>query len=166
MNIIQQHGLLFTSTIFIDIKSPTKQISFPEEMPLNKRNITKKEKKNHLSTALLASPHFTLQYNSFTRKQECIHNKILKTVHPIKYAQLYFALFCCGYFISNHWNHVIKLPISFRVASMALGQSYDCPSASEVTLKDMGKIDQHQNTAMHEPCGHSRGVLYILMMYL
>ena len=31
------------------------------------------------------------------------------------------------------------LPISFRVTSRALGQSYDCPSASEVTLKDMGK---------------------------
>ena len=32
--------------------------------------------------------------------------------------------------------------ISFRVASLALGQSYDCPSASEVTLKDMDEIDQ------------------------
>ena len=29
------------------------------------------------------------------------------------------------------------LPISFSVASLALGQSYDCPSASEVTLNDM-----------------------------
>ena len=32
------------------------------------------------------------------------------------------------------------LPISFRVTSLALGQSYDCPSASEVNLKDMGKL--------------------------
>ena len=31
------------------------------------------------------------------------------------------------------------LPISFRVTSQALGQSYDCPSASEVTLKDISK---------------------------
>ena len=31
------------------------------------------------------------------------------------------------------------LPISFRVASLAFGQSYDCPSASEATLKDMSK---------------------------
>ena len=30
-------------------------------------------------------------------------------------------------------------PISFRVTSLVLGQLYDCPSASEVTLKDMGK---------------------------
>ena len=31
------------------------------------------------------------------------------------------------------------LSISFRVTSLALGQSHDCPSASEATLKDMGK---------------------------
>ena len=35
--------------------------------------------------------------------------------------------------------HVIS-PISFRVASLALGQSYDCPSASEATLKDMDEL--------------------------
>ena len=31
------------------------------------------------------------------------------------------------------------IPISFRVASLALGKSYDCPRASKVTLKDLGK---------------------------
>ena len=31
------------------------------------------------------------------------------------------------------------MPISFMVTSLALGQLYDCPSASEVTMKDMGK---------------------------
>ena len=36
------------------------------------------------------------------------------------------------------------LPISFRVAALALGQSYDCPSASEATLKDMGQISGMQ----------------------
>ena len=41
------------------------------------------------------------------------------------------------------WIHELYLPIFFRVASLALGQSYDCPSASEVTLNDMIKID-HQ----------------------
>ena len=30
-------------------------------------------------------------------------------------------------------------PISFRVTSLVLGQSHDCPSASETTLNDMGK---------------------------
>ena len=34
---------------------------------------------------------------------------------------------------------MLVLPIAFRVTSLALGQSYDCPSASEITLKDMGK---------------------------
>ena len=29
--------------------------------------------------------------------------------------------------------------ISFRVTSLALGQSYDCPGASEASLNDMGK---------------------------
>ena len=33
--------------------------------------------------------------------------------------------------------------IYFRVASLALGQSYDCPSASKATLKDMDKIDRY-----------------------
>ena len=44
------------------------------------------------------------------------------------------------------WVHVIHLPIFFRVASLALWQSYDCHSASEVTQKNMGKSDQQQNT--------------------
>ena len=35
------------------------------------------------------------------------------------------------------WYHSI-LPISLRVTSLALRQSYDCPSASEVTQKNMG----------------------------
>ena len=35
--------------------------------------------------------------------------------------------------------NVMYLPIFFRVASLALGQSFDCPSASEVTLKNMSK---------------------------
>ena len=44
---------------------------------------------------------------------------------------------------------VIHLLISFRVPSLALGQSYDCPSTSEVILKDMGKIDPCQTTATY-----------------
>ena len=31
------------------------------------------------------------------------------------------------------------LPVSFRVTSLVLGQSYDCPSTSEATLNDRGK---------------------------
>ena len=49
-----------------------------------------------------------------------------------------FFLFCL---CSNcKWIHVIFSPIFFRVTSLALGQSYDCPSVSEATLKNMGNI--------------------------
>ena len=44
-------------------------------------------------------------------------------------------------------NH---FPISSRIASLARGQSYDFHSASEVTLKDMGKIKLYRNTANNE----------------
>ena len=40
-------------------------------------------------------------------------------------------------------------PTYFRVVSLALGQSYDCPSTCEVTLKGMGKTKLHQNTIKH-----------------
>ena len=36
--------------------------------------------------------------------------------------------------------HAIYLTISFKVASLALVQTHGCPSASEVTLKDVAKI--------------------------
>ena len=45
---------------------------------------------------------------------------------------LCFIVYGCGLIM-------VGLPVSFRVASLPLGQSYDCPSASEATLKDKGK---------------------------
>ena len=54
----------------------------------------------------------------------------MDTVYPKNYA--YDLCFV------EVWYRSFK-PISFRVALMALGQSYDCPSASEATLKDMGE---------------------------
>ena len=50
-------------------------------------------------------------------------------------------------FMSSIWIHVIDLPAFFMVTSLALGQSCDCPSASEVILKDMDIIGQHPTTA-------------------
>ena len=50
------------------------------------------------------------------------------------------------------WIDVTHLPIPFRVTSLTLGQSYDCPSVSEVTLKDMGKTDKYQTTTKHKLC--------------
>ena len=41
---------------------------------------------------------------------------------------------------------VIHLPISFKVSSLSLAQSYDYPWSSEVPLKDLGKTDRYQTT--------------------
>ena len=50
--------------------------------------------------------------------------------------------------IKSIWEiHAIHLPIFFRVSSLAPGQSYDCPSACEVTLNNMGKVGWYQTTA-------------------
>ena len=47
-----------------------------------------------------------------------------------------------------HW-HIIKLLMSFRITSLALGQSYDCPSACEVTLK-LGNNDNVPKHYIHK----------------
>ena len=58
-------------------------------------------------------------------------------VHPIKN----WHMFCYGHMTMRYLLiHLAHLPIFFRVASLALGQSYDCPSAGEVILKNMGII--------------------------
>ena len=52
-----------------------------------------------------------------------------------------------------------------RVTSLALGQSYDCPSASEVTLENMGKTTSNkpQQKTTNTNCVHiSWEVLYII----
>ena len=51
-------------------------------------------------------------------------------------------LFCLDH--ESWWFQMVCLPISFRVASLALGQHF--PSASEATLNDMGKVNQYQIT--------------------
>ena len=63
------------------------------------------------------------------------------------------------YFIMVWYRSV--LPISFRVTSLALGQSYDYPSANEVTLKDMGKSSTCINgrwSCNHNKTKHSHAV--------
>ena len=62
---------------------------------------------------------------------------------------LLFALFCCRDIISSWWFHVIYLPTFFWVASPVLWKSYDCPSASEATLKNTGNIIPYLTTAKH-----------------
>ena len=50
-----------------------------------------------------------------------------------------FGIF--GDVLGFEWIHVINLPVFSRVVLLPPGQSQDGHSASEVTLKDMGKID-------------------------
>ena len=57
------------------------------------------------------------------------------------------------------WCAMVVLPISFRVVALALGQLCDCPSASEATLKNMGKQTKsarntwyNQNKTRHKNC--------------
>ena len=57
----------------------------------------------------------------------------ITTVYPKKYAHGFcFAVLCCGYTLTD-------FPISIRLASLALWQSNDCPSASKATLMNMDK---------------------------
>ena len=59
--------------------------------------------------------------------------------------------------------YMMPLLISFRVASLALGQSYDCPSASEVTLKDMSKIRHYLTQQLNSTNG--KNMCVFLGMY-
>ena len=61
-------------------------------------------------------------------------------VHLIEYAQnvimchVEVIIWCYSLQMLDEY-----LPIFFGVGSLTPGQSYDCPNASEATLKDMGK---------------------------
>ena len=62
----------------------------------------------------------------------------------------------------GHWP---LLPISFRVTSQALGQSYDCPSACEVILTDIGKIHFDNTQECENGVNISTDVIYIYIWY-
>ena len=60
----------------------------------------------------------------------------------------------------SQWIHMKYLSIFIRVALLALGQSLDCHSASEVSLMDMGKsvnVLPQQSTAKQKPCAYFLG---------
>ena len=64
-----------------------------------------------------------------------IKNWIYLTGSQLQCIHTLFVHFCVFF-----WYGTCQFkPVSFRVASLALGQSYDCPSASEAALKNMGK---------------------------
>ena len=70
-----------------------------------------------------------------------------QTSRTIKYTnniETRFCLFCCSFIINFRWIHIIHLPILFKVASLLLGQSYDCPSAIEAALKNIKNNNKTQ----------------------
>ena len=69
------------------------------------------------------------------------------TVYPRKYT-FFVLLFCSGCIIISLWIYVINLSNFFRVASLALKESCNCPRASEATLNDMGKTDHKKAHAV------------------
>ena len=87
-------------------------------------------------------------------------NEILIQIHTFSFKEMHLKMlsgkwrpFCLGLNILTAYLYgfiFCILPISFRVAALALGQSYDCPSASEVTLKNIDKINHNQTTTNQE----------------
>ena len=65
---------------------------------------------------------------------------------------MHIAVMCfvllCFYYHSLEIN-VIHISKFFRVASLALGQSYDCPSASEAIPKNLGRNNWCRTTRKH-----------------
>ena len=84
----------------------------------------------------------------------------LKTMHTV------CTLLCLGFECYTHF---------FRIPSLALGQSYDCPSANEATLKKMGKLSQESqgtnDTAslpgnnVHKTVDFLWDILYFMSLY-
>ena len=73
-----------------------------------------------------------------------IYSTLIYTVYPMKYVHGFIAR-CASVELNPESliNSCDVILIFFEVASRALGQSYDYPSASEATLKDMGNIGHY-----------------------
>ena len=79
-----------------------------------------------------------------------------------KYAHGFcFAVLCCGYTLTD-------FPISIRLASLALWQSNDCPSASKATLMNMDKYFmwiRYERLHNHNKAKHNKTVCIFLWIY-
>ena len=84
------------------------------------------------------------------------------TVYPKKYAHGFcFAVLCCGYTLTD-------FPISFRLTSLALWQSNDCPSASKATLMNMDKYFKwihYERLHNHNKAKHNKTVCIFIGIY-
>ena len=72
-----------------------------------------------------------------------------------------FAVLCCGYTLTD-------FPISIRLTSLALRQSYDCPSASKATLMNMDKYfmwNHYERLHNHNKAKHNKTVCIFIGIY-
>ena len=74
------------------------------------------------------------------------HSQRTHRVYAMKYVHSFVVLCFVEVIRSFSVNQCVRLLIAFRVAPMPLGQSYDCPSAIEVTLNEMGKSHLYRIT--------------------
>ena len=95
-----------------------------------------------------ATSHYLNQWWPSLRTHECITwPELINTIDArvrIQYIprNMHTVLLCFALlWLCNRswWIHMTYLSIFIRVALLALGQSLDCHSASEVSLMDMGK---------------------------
>ena len=91
-----------------------------------------------------------------------IDSMVVNTVYPKKYAHGFcFAVLCCGYTLTD-------FPISIRLASLALWQSNDCPSASKAILMNMDKYFMwihYEWLHNHNKAKHNKTVCIFLGIY-
>ena len=108
------------------------------------------KKEHQMHTMLLWKMSAGFQMESGSAKNVCIYMYTIS--HKI------WAQYCCHsvllhlVMVAQTWSeliHMKHMPLTVRVASLALGQSYDCPSAIEVTLK-MCKISWYQATTKYD----------------
>ena len=83
------------------------------------------------------------------RKNSADQRVIYHRAHPKR-------CFWVGALLRLMWFGQLMLPLSFRVTSLELGQSLDCPSASEVTLKNEEEIHHLEVILLS---GHPRNTL-------
>ena len=91
-----------------------------------------------------SSVPITIQFIWFYFPPVTISSPWIHTVYPKKYAHgfvvLCFVVVMQSFIMNSHVFTIHKYSSIFiRVALLALGQSLDCHSASEVSLMDMGK---------------------------
>ena len=91
-----------------------------------------------------------------------ISTNVGHTVYPKKYAHGFcFAVLCCGYILTD-------FPVSIRLASLALWQSNDCPSASKATLMNMDKYFMwihYERLHNHNKAKHNKTLCTFLGIY-